>query len=77
MARMAHSLLYGSATHLGCKVHDGVDLLCLEHMADEICALDVCLDELRVKRQDVSDQASPKVRKPHNTNRNMQAVRRR
>ena len=37
-----------NGSHLGCKVHDGVDLLCLQHVADEVRALDVCLDELRI-----------------------------
>jgi hypothetical protein len=35
--------------HLGCKVHDGVDLLCLQHVADEVRALDVRLDELHTQ----------------------------
>lgn len=33
--------------NLGCKVHDGVDFLCVKDMSDEVCALNVCLHELR------------------------------
>mmetsp|Transcript_10542 Transcript_10542/g.31745 ORF Transcript_10542/g.31745 Transcript_10542/m.31745 type:complete len:393 (-) Transcript_10542:95-1273(-) len=34
---------------LGCKVHNGVNLFCLQYVADEVCALDVCLHKLEVR----------------------------
>lgn len=39
---------WAAVSHLGSKVHDGVDLLRLEDMVDQVEALKVALDELQV-----------------------------